>query len=149
MPQSQVCQPAGTTYVTFGFAKRSQMGMVIITVVLLPQSPKTILLPDAKWRHFRWPPQHCFELFIVANKQMTHLVPRHLCTVAAATFCWMTSFNLQLRISSSLLGQNWMTMPRCSEISYAASWWRKQASNSSKWTIKGWVSDHSDMLNSS
>jgi len=39
-----------------------------------------------------------FEWFIVANNLTVHLVPRHLCMMASATFLWMTSSHLQARI---------------------------------------------------
>jgi len=87
--------------------------------------------------------------FIMANKLMAHLVPRHLCVEAAAAFLWMISCNLRLRISSTIPGRNGMMMLGCGAWIQEASWQRKQASKRLNDSFNGRLLDSSDTLKSS
>jgi len=82
----------------------------------------------------------------VVNKGTAHLVPRHLCIVAAATFPSMKSSHLRPRIWTTISWSNRMIMLSRRAPIPDASWWRRQASKSSKECFKGALSGSSDTL---
>jgi len=96
-----------------------------------------------KWCNPTW-----FCIMFVANKPTAHLVPRHLCVVAAAIFLWMISSHLQLRIWSTISAENWMMMLRCGTRIEKDSRRQQQACDSSEIIFNGGLSDSSDTLKS-
>ena len=80
---------------------------------------------------------------------MAHLVPRHLCVVAAATFLWMSSFYLWPSIWLTISGSDrTMVLTYCAQTR-EASRQPKQPSKSFKGSFKEPFPDSSDMFKTS
>jgi len=149
MLQSPVSQSPARSSESFGAARRSLLGMVVRTPMMWHQSAITILLPDGwRWR-WNYTTECFFGLFMVANEPTAHRVPRCLCLVTSATFPWMTSSHLWLRIWSTMSGRDRMMILRRGAQIQEASQCRKPASKHSNGIFKGILSDSSNTLMSS
>jgi len=142
------CWCAGNSE-SLGAAGRNLMEMVICTPTLLPQSLRTILLPDRKRQQWYSTTQRCFVLDTVANKLTAHLLPRQLCVVAAVTFLWITSSHSQPGIWSTISWRNRIMMLRRGAQIWEPSHRQKNTSKSLNRSFKGELSDSSNTEKSS
>lgn len=123
--------------------------MLVLMPVMLPQTSKTVLLPDgSRWR-WNLTTQCYIASIIMANNPMRLLAPRHHLCGGHSYLPRMICSHLLLRIRSTTSGRNQMIILRCSTLFHNASWPWELASKSSKRYFKDSILNYSNTTKSS